>query len=362
MSISLENIDSATALEIILNHAADKPVPLARLACLLRADGQVERARELCVRAIAMAPHNAEVHVLAAEVFSDGVPSYYFPLVQDTARHKLYDAAFRRAIRPDSHVLDIGAGTGLFAMMAARAGAAEVVACEANPAVAAAASEIIARNNLAGRVRVVAKQSSDLEIGIDLTKQVDVLVWDNLARNLIGAGALPAIEHAVSYLVRPGARIIPAKGAVRIALAEDKDAHRKQMHIVEGFDLSPFNCLAAPCYRIRAGDERLALRSKPDDLFCFDFQSGGPFLKTRAALSLASFGGPVNGVVQWIRLEIEEGEHYENRPSDNRTCSLSALFHPLMPPVEMAPGDSLIIHGSHDRRLLRVWGETSQLQ
>jgi len=38
------------------------------------------------------------------------------------------------------------------------------------------------------------------------------------------------------------------------------------MHVVEGFDLSAFNRLAAPSYRIRAGDERVALRSKPDDL------------------------------------------------------------------------------------------------
>jgi hypothetical protein len=238
---------------------------MARLACLLLANGQGERARKLCARAIALAPHDAEVHVLAAETFSHGMLRCYFPLVQDTARHKLYDMAFRRAIKPGSHVLDIGAGTGLFAMMAARS--------DANPTVAAAASEIIACNNLANRVRIVAKHSSALEIGIDLKRPADVLVWDNLARNLIGAGALPAIERAVRCLVRPAARVIPAKGAVRIALAEDKEAYRTKMHVVEGFDLSAFNRLAAPSYRIRAGDERLALRSKPDDLFSASISS-----------------------------------------------------------------------------------------
>jgi protein-L-isoaspartate O-methyltransferase len=360
MTIRAATLDSAEALEILLNHVADKPIPMARLAWLLLANGQGERARKLCARAIALAPHNAEVNVLAAEVFSHGVLPYYFPLVQDTARHKLYNMAFRRAIRQGSHVLDIGAGTGLFAMMAARAGAAEVVACEANPAVAAAASEIVTRNNLTNRVRVVAKHSSDLEIGIDLMRPVDVLVWDNLARNLIGAGALTAIERAVRCLVRPGARIIPAKGAIRIALAEDKKACRTQMHVVEGFDLSAFNRLAAPYYRIRVGDERLALRSKPDDLFCFDFQSGGPFPEGRACVSLSASGGRVNGIAQWVRLEVEEQAQYENCPFDNRTSSLSALFYPLMQPVEMARGDTLTVYGSHDRRSLRVWGEASQ--
>jgi protein arginine N-methyltransferase 7 len=108
--------------ETLLNHIADKPVLLARLAHLIVAKGSSERARELCARAVELAPGNAEVLALAAEVFSHGVPAWYFPLVQDSGRNKIYELAFRRAIRPGSRVLDIGAGTGLFAMMAARAG------------------------------------------------------------------------------------------------------------------------------------------------------------------------------------------------------------------------------------------------
>jgi hypothetical protein len=39
--------------------------------------------------------------------------------------------------------------------------------------------------------------------------------------------------------MRPGAPAIPARGVVRVSLAEDREAHHRQMHIVEGFDLSP---------------------------------------------------------------------------------------------------------------------------
>jgi len=84
MTIDTATLDSAAALEILLSHVADKPVPMARLACLLLANGQGERARKLCARAIALAPHDAEVHVLAAETFIHGVLRCYFPLVQDT--------------------------------------------------------------------------------------------------------------------------------------------------------------------------------------------------------------------------------------------------------------------------------------
>ena len=345
--------DGAAAFETLLSRVAHQPVVLARLAQLLVTKGQSERARKLCAQAIAMAPGNAEVRALAAEVFSHEVPSWYLPMVQDTARHKIYEMAFRSAIRSNSSVLDIGAGTGLFAMMAARAGAAQVVTCEANLAVAEVVSEIISRNGLADRVRVVAKHSSDLEIGVDLNGPADVMVWDNLSRTLIGAGALPTVEQAVRRLVRPNGRVIPAKGAICVALAEDRKAHRQQMGIVEGFDLSPFNRLAAPCYWIEH-PERLVQRSEPSDLFHFDFESGGPFPQARATVTFSTSGGRVNGIAQWIYLELdEESECY----FPDKTSSLGGMFYPLMRPIEMALGDELTVCGAHDRLSLRIWAD-----
>ncbi len=179
--------ESAGDLDTVLRHVAEKPLPLVSLAVLLLAKGQVDRARQLCAQAVALSPEDAEIRALAAEVFSHGVPTWYFSMLRDNVRHKKYEAAFRRAIKPGSRVLDIGSGTGLFAMMAARAGAAEVITCESNPAVAAAVSQVIARNDLTNVIRVVAKHSSDLELGSDLAGAADVIVWDNLTRNLIGA-------------------------------------------------------------------------------------------------------------------------------------------------------------------------------
>jgi protein arginine N-methyltransferase 7 len=351
----------AAGLESLLSHVADKPLPLARLACLLLARGQSERARELCAQAIALAPHNAEVHAIAAQILSHNVPPY-FSMVRDSIRHGVYEKAFHRAIQPGSHVLDIGAGTGLFAMIAARAGAAEVVTCEANPTVAAAVSQVIARNDLADRVRVVAKHSADLEIGVDLARPADVLIWDTLSHDMIGAGALPTVEQAVRRLLRPGAPAIPARGVVRVALAEDREADRRQMHIVDGFDLSAFNRLVEPSYRIKVGSERLALRSQPGDLFRFDFESGGPFREARAAVSLSSAGGTVNGIVQWVRFELDEEGWYENRPCVGAISCFRVMFYPLQRPIEMAPGDTLKVRGSHDRLSLRIWAEVPEVQ
>jgi type III protein arginine methyltransferase len=352
---------TATAsLETLLSRVAAKPVPLARLARLFLAKGQGVRARELCEVASAMAPADGEVRAISAEVFSWGVPRWHFPMMQDRERNIAYEAALRRVIRPGCRVLEIGTGSGLLAMMAARAGAAEVITCECNPAVAAAASEIIARNGFADRIRLVAKHSSDLEIGVDLNGPADVLVSELVTNNLISNGVLPAMEQAVRRLLRPGAKIIPARGAIRVALAEDREAHREEAGTVEGFDLSPFNQLAAPCYGISVGDERLALRSVPADLFCFDFQSGGPFPEGRATVPLVALTGCVNGIAQWFRLEMDEGGWYEDFPGAGRTSHWVVLFYPLRQVIKVDPGAELTVRGAHDRFSLRVWAELNQ--
>ena len=355
-------VDAEASLETLVRQVVNKPVPMVRLARLLLTMGHGQRARELCARAISMAPCNGEVYALAAEVFSHGVPTWYVSMVQDKARHKIYEEAFRRAIRPGSRVLDIGAGTGLFAMMAARMGAAEVVTCEQNTVVAAAVSEVVAHNGLVDRVRVIAKNSADLEIGADLSGPADVVVWDNLTRNLIGAGALPTIEQALRRIARPGARVIPARGAIRIALAEDRKSHINRMGIVEGFDLSPFNKLIASHYTVPIDKDRIVLRSEPQDLFRFDFESGGPFPETKTEVSLSCMGGRVTGVEQWIRLELDSEAYYENAPPADNTSSLKTEFYPFMRPIEAAPGANLIVCGAHDRLSLRIWAEVADVQ
>jgi protein arginine N-methyltransferase 7 len=332
----------------------ERPVLMARLAIALLAKGEGTAARKLCHRAISLAPNDAEVRVLVAEVLSHDVPGYYASLVRDTERHQLYEGALRRAIRPGCRVLDIGSGTGLFALMAARAGAAEVITCESNPVVAETVAKIVARNGFSDRIRVVAKQSFDLKIGSDFTEGPDLILWDNLSRTLIGAGALATVEHAVRHFARPDTQVVPARGSIRVALAEHLHSYA-EMDAIEGFDLSAFKTLAYPCYRIHDEKESLRLCGDPIDLFRFDFESGGPFPEARSEVQLVSQGGRANGVAQWISLELDDDATYESVPPARSTSSLGALFYPFERSLECMPGQYIPVTGSHDRNTLRIW-------
>lgn len=350
--------DLAKGLEALVAQVKDQPVAMALLAKMLLAQGHSERALEIAIRAVEMAPDCAEVANLAAAVWSHDVPHWHFKIVRDEVRNAAYDAALRRAVNPASHVLEIGAGSGLLSMMAARAGAAQVVACEMNAKVATMATKIVARNGLADRVRIISKHSNDLKLGVDLERPADVLVSEIVSNDLLGESVLAAME-GVRGLLQPNARIIPASGSVRIALVEDLKPERERMGIIDGFDLSEFNALAAPRYQVKVDAGRLIMRSEPAALFSFDFGSGKNFATGKAEVALTASGGRVTGVVQWIRLEMDEHGFYENAPVSGAQYSCWDVgVHPLLEPVDLRAGAQVIVRGAHDREAPRIWVES----
>jgi type II protein arginine methyltransferase len=343
------------SLDEFLTHASENPLALARLAGVLFNIGDKARARELAFKAIRAAPDDAEIRSLVSEVLSQRVPDWHFSLVRDEVRNAAYEAALKRSVTAQTRVLEIGTGSGILAMMAARAGARHVVTCEMVPAIAEVAQDIVALNGLSARVRVVAKKSYDLDPDADMGGPADVLVSEIIGNAILGEDVLPVTEHAARVLLKGGAKIIPARAIIRVALAHDAEFVRARMGSIDGFDLSPFNQLAANFYRFSRGDTRLTLRSAPADLFDFDFQSGGPFPAATAATTLVSTGGRANGVVQWIALQMDEEGWYENDPLPGASSAWAVVFWPFMAPRDCPAGTAVAVSGSHDRHRLRVW-------
>ena len=272
-------------LDEFLARASANPAALAHLAGLFFNMGDKARASETALRAIAAAPEDTEIRGLVSKVLSANVPDRHFGIVRDAARNAAYETALKRAVTARSKVLEIGAGTGILAMFAARAGAQAVVTCEAVPAIAQAARDIIALNGFSDRVRVVAKQSYDLDADRDLAL-ADILVYEIVDNTMLGENVLPVTEHAVTTLLKPGAKVIPARGIIRVALAHDAAFDHGRLGTVEGFNLSPFDRLAPSSYRIKRGEPSLTLMSAPGDIFDFDFQSGGPFPAAASSTTL----------------------------------------------------------------------------
>jgi type III protein arginine methyltransferase len=346
----------AAALETMRRQAAGDARKLAALAAGAHERRLDAQAYRLAREARAAAPGDRDIASLTAGAIAAGVPHWHFSLVRDLARNEAYDAAIRRAVKPGMKVLDIGAGTGLLAMMAARAGAAEVISCEMNPATADAAREIVALNGFSDRIRIVTKHSAQLDPEQDMGGRADLLVSEIIANDMVAEQALPAMVDAVARLLKPGAAMIPTRGWVRVALGVWPGLERRRMGMVSGFDCSPFNRLASPPDRRKVGEEGLVVTGPAADLFEFDFRTGGPYPPRRASVELTGSGGPANAILQWIRINLdEEGSIYENRPGPGALSCWDCLVYPLDEPIADAAGRSVRVHGAHGESTLRVW-------
>jgi hypothetical protein len=68
----------------------------------------------------------------------------------------------------------------------------------------------------------------------------------------------------------------------------------------------------------------------------------------------------VNGIAQWIALQMDEETNYENRPALGAASCWGVLFHPMSPPVDAFPGQQIRVFGSHDRFQVSIWGNVTQ--
>jgi SAM-dependent methyltransferase len=344
----------AAQIAALLPKVSGNPAAMLHLAGLMRAAGRGDDAVRLCREALEAAGNDPALVVQARQFLTMDVPPWHFLLVRDAARNAAYEAALTRAVRPGTRVLEIGTGTGLLAMMAARAGAAEVITCEMNAAVADAAVEIIARNRLADRVRVIAKHSTALTLE-DLGGPADLLVSEIVSNDLLGEGVLAAHVDAVGRLLKPRAPVIPARGRVRVALAHDSRWSEERMESVSGFDLTAFNRLGTPSRNVSVGTRRIELRSQPVDLMSFDFAAASLAPPAARECALVAGDGPINGVAQWIAIDLDAHERYENPPTPGSTSCWAVVFWPLERPIHPPPGTPLGVCGSHDSESLRIW-------
>lgn len=269
-------------------------------------------ALALAERALALHGDDPLWQALAGAVLRHEVPEFHVRMLRDGRRNAAYRAAIER-FAPGRKVLDIGTGSGLLAMMAARAGAARVYACEENAMLAAAARRVIAANGLADRITVFDRHSGQLDRVRDLHGGVDMVVSEVFSHCLVGEGVLASLAHARAELALPGAIFLPEQASVMVALAEFPPPV-DSVGIVEGFDLSGFSPHLAPRRHILPEDPALVLRSAPMRLLTLDFGAGDPPASGSGTGELASSGGTVSGLAQWLHLRFADDITYENRP------------------------------------------------
>lgn len=262
------------------------------------------------------------------------VPRWHFVMMNDRLRNEAYDRAIGRQVQRHRAngaaplVLDIGAGSGLLSMMAARAGAAAVVACEMVKPVAEKAKEIISRNGYSDRITLHAMKSNCLLVGKELPRRADLLVTEIFDVGLLGEFVLPALAHARRNLLTSGATIIPGRARVWMMPVESSEIH-ELFHVDNrnscGFALDAFNQFA------KRGYEQLAIRryahtplAEPVAVLDFDFAQDIPDRTVTLEIE-PSQTGLVHAWVFWFTLYLDDQTQFDTGPFSQDTCWAQAV-------------------------------------
>merc|ERR1719460_1455944 len=100
-------------------------------------------------------------------------------------------------------VMDIGTGSGIMALFAAKCGAKKVYAVEASPDIARLASRIIRTNGYSDRIEVIPKHLEDITDGDVAPGSVDVIVSEIFSHFLVGEMGLQPVTVARQRFLRP---------------------------------------------------------------------------------------------------------------------------------------------------------------
>jgi Flp pilus assembly protein TadD/precorrin-6B methylase 2 len=335
-------------LATLVPHDPDASI---ELGVALAAAGASAEAVAMLRRSLTVKPGDVVAAAALGQLFRDQVPAWHFPMLNDQARNQAYDEAIRRTVRPGSIVLDIGTGSGLLAMMAARAGAAHVYACEAQPLIAEKARDIVRANGFSDVITVIAKPSHQLRIGRDLPRKADVLISEIVDAALIGEGIILTLAHALRHLVDKAAAIVPCAGRVFAMLVESDGLYRQdRVDRAAGFDVSGFNEFS------RLSSRTLDLRhfhyralSPPVEVFRFDFTRPNFAPESKTVTLKATESGLGHALVTWFDLRLDALAVISNDPrADALDWHWMQTIYFADGPRPIVAGEAVSLAASHD--------------
>lgn len=307
----VDNVDGLKVLEGLARRQGDDPEMWRRLASARFAVGDRRGAVRALRTATELAPRSVEVEADLRAVGSHVVPDWHFAMIGDRERNRAYRQAIERAVRPGSTVLELGAGSALLSMFAARAGAGRVTSCEISGVLADTAAEIVRRNGLDDVVSIVDRHSTTLDVGPHMPERAEVLVSELLDPTLLGEGALASVRDARRRLLRPDAIVLPRRAVVWAVLLEAPAREASApVGSVEGLDLSPLEQLRDPDRPIvtRLAGEPVRALTEPFPALEVELADPGPEggEVVHTADVAPSAPGTVHGIGWWFELWLDD--------------------------------------------------------
>lgn len=254
-------------------------------------------------------------------------------MLADGPRMRTYQRAIEARVRPGMRVMDLGTGTGILAMWAARAGA-QVVAVE--PTAIIGVAERVARDNgLADRITFVRETSQALT----LDAPVDLVVTECMGNFFVTDEMQPVLRDLPRHLA-PGGETLPRRISLHVAGA--MLPFWKEIAFwtepIGGFDYTGALDFATQQAYVVASDEEL-LATEIAQVADFPLVEAPNTLTLTASLAV-THKRMLHAVVGWFDADLADGVVLSTRPGTRTHWGQMAF---VVPTTQVAPGDRVDI-------------------
>jgi len=259
---------------------------------------------------------------------------FHHSMLADEVRTSSFLKAIVGTVNSGDVVVDIGSGTGVLSLFAARAGASRVYSIEREPVIAIA-REIAERNGLTESIVFIEGSSLDVEI----PEPADVLITETIGNTGFDEGIITWVADAKKRFLKSDAAVIPEQldtVASLVSVPRDYEPIERWSEPLMSLDFTPLSRIVHN--NVQWTDlSPAAIATPPAVVFGTDFSDVPASLHGRVC-SDALKDAVVHGIGVWFRSILSNGLTITNSPP-NALPSWAHGFLPLAEPFEARRGE-----------------------
>ena len=350
------DIDNAKMYyEMSISSNLNDPTAYNNLGIIAIKKGKRDEAKHYFMQAINLNKNFVDANCNLNSLMLEMVPSWHIGMMNDSGRNDALLRAIKDVVNKGDFIFEVGSGSGILSMMSIEQGADRVISCESSSEIASVAEKVIKKNGFEKKIKIINKNSNNINVGTDLPGRADVIISEILSAEFVGEEVLSSLYDVKRRLLKENGKMIPESGSIMISLLGENDIIKENLYVdeVHGFDLSDFNSVINRKHGIKYRPSDINLISDPIEVFHFNFYDEEIFLKKTIDLDIKiNNSSKCYGVITWNKLNLSQNITYENHPKKLESHWVNPVYL-FEKPIEVKKDQKVAISCSIEKD--RTW-------